>query len=64
MTIQIDARLHLAQPEILLRNRSSGRVMMRWSSHTVRQWLENGDICYADFTNSQYDWIELLQATR
>lgn len=64
MLIQIDARLHLNQPEILLRSGRNGRILMRWSSQTVQQWLEQGDICYQELQKPGYNWQELLNSTR
>jgi hypothetical protein len=63
MTILIDARLEQAEPVIYLRN-LDGRVMMYWKGHTVRQWLENGDISPQDLLRSDYNWQDLLAATR
>lgn len=64
MRIQIDARLHLSQPEIFLRSGRNGRILMRWSSHTVQQWLEQGDISSHELMDPNYNWQELLMSTR
>jgi len=36
MSIQVDARLHLSQPEIILRNSQTGEILMRWYRATVQ----------------------------
>ena len=64
MSIQIDARLHLSQPEIILRNSQSGEILMRWYRATIQRWLANGDICYQDLRDPNYNWQELMQSTR
>ena len=48
MNIQVDARRHLSQPGILLRNNQTGEVLIYWSHATIQRWLADGDICYKD----------------
>jgi len=64
MTIQIDARLHLENPQITLRNCQNGKILMRWGSSKIQQWLKNGDISYKDLNNPGFSWQELMQSTR
>jgi hypothetical protein len=64
MPVQIDARLHLSEPEIILRSPGNGKILMRWKANKVQQWIEQGDITCNELSETHYHWLELLQSTR
>lgn len=63
MSIYIDARLEQNEPEIYLRN-DHGKILMHWTSRTVRRWLENGDVNSDELRSAHYSWLDLMADTR